>query len=98
NLVSTFFELQVNPVNDPPTLSAIPNQVTAQDVPVTVSFSVDDVESPAIGLIVSASSSSQSVVPNANLVLGGSGANRTLMITPGTNASGSSVITVQVND
>ena len=47
-----------------------------------LSFQISDAESPIGSLSVSVMSDNQSVVPNANLVLGGSGANRTLSITP----------------
>ncbi len=38
------------------------------------------------------------LVPNANLVIGGSGANRTLTITPAAKATGAATITVTVSD
>ena len=37
-------------------------------------------------------------MPNANIVFGGSGANRTLTVTPAANQTGSSTITVTVSD
>jgi len=95
---SAGFELDVNPVNDPPTISTIANRVTTEDVPLTVLFTVDDVESLPDDLTVTATSSNQVVVPSANLVLGGSGANRSLTITPGTNQFGSSIIRIIATD
>jgi hypothetical protein len=47
---------------------------------------------------VSASSSSTTLVPNANVVIGGSGANRTVTVTPAANQSGTTTITVTVSD
>ena len=48
--------------------------------------------------MVTASSNNQTLVPNANLVPGGSGANRTLPITPAANQNGTATITVTVTD
>ncbi|HEY2083295.1 MAG TPA: hypothetical protein VGI88_10960, partial [Verrucomicrobiae bacterium] len=49
-------------------------------------------------LTLLASSSNQSLVPNGNLALGGSGTNRTITVTPLAGQNGSSVITVSVTD
>jgi YVTN family beta-propeller protein len=57
----------------------------------------DDWTAPA-ALIVSASSSNHALVPDANVVPGGSGADRTLTITPLPDTSGVTTITVAVED
>ena len=49
-------------------------------------------------LTLSASSSDQGLVPDANIVLGGSGASRTVTVTPASNQSGSATITLTVSD
>ncbi len=49
-------------------------------------------------LSVLASSANQSLIPNANLVLGGSGTSRTITVTPVSNQTGSSLITISVTD
>ena len=50
-------------------------------------------------LTVTASSSDQALIPNANIVLGGSGANRTVTVTPVANANGGpATITLTVSD
>src|SRR5207302_1150554 len=49
-------------------------------------------------LVVTASSSNPTLVPSANIVLGGTDANRTITIQPATNQSGSATITVTVSD
>ena len=49
-------------------------------------------------LAVLASSANQSLIPNANLALGGSGTSRTITITPTSNQTGSSLITIAVTD
>src|SRR5439155_2040430 len=59
---------------------------------------VGDVETVAGSLTVSGSSSNTALVPNANIVVGGSGANRTVTITPAANQTGVATITVAVSD
>jgi len=52
----------------------------------------------AASLQVIASSSNPSLVPNGNLVIGGSGANRTITVNPVAGQTGASVITLTVTD
>src|SRR6185437_13511382 len=61
-------------------------------------FTVNDANTGAASVTVSGSSSVTTVVPNANIVFGGSGANRTVTITPAANQNGSATITVNVSD
>jgi len=99
NVVTRTFGVLVNAVNDAPTISAIPNQIVEQNLPTPViSFTIGDAETPATSLIVSASSSDTTLVPNGNILLGGSGANRTVQVTPAPLQSGTATITIHVND
>ena len=52
----------------------------------------------ASGCSSRASSSDTVLVPDANIVLGGSGANQTVTVTPASNQSGSATITLTVSD
>jgi len=61
-----------------------------------IAFTIGDEVTPVGSLTVTVSSDNPTVVPNANLALTGSGASRTLKITP--VAVGYSNITVTVND
>lgn len=61
-----------------------------------IDFTINDADTPAGSLIVTATSSNQSVVPDANLNLTGSGAARNLKITPA--GAGYTTITVTVSD
>jgi LPXTG-motif cell wall-anchored protein len=63
-----------------------------------IAIAVDDDEQDAADLVVTASSSNQSVVADVGLLVGGAGAARTLVVSPVTGASGSSLITVTVSD
>jgi hypothetical protein len=95
----TSFGLTVNAVNDAPTISAIANQVTTSGVAVgPLSFTVGDVETAAASLNVSGSSNNQTLVPNGSIAFGGSGASRTVTVTPAPGATGSATITITVSD
>jgi hypothetical protein len=86
-------------VSTPPTISDIPNQVTLVNTSTpAIPFTVGDAETPPASLIVTAVSSDQTVVPNANIFLGGTGADRSLTIIPATNQTGTVTITVTVTD
>ena len=93
------FQLTVNAVNDAPTITSIANQTTTAGVAVgPLNFTVGDVETAAGSLTVSGSSNNTTLVPNANIVFGGSGANRTVTVTPVAGQTGTATITVTVSD
>ena len=96
---SDTFAVSVGEVNDPPTISNIANQSISEDTNTgALSFSVGDPETAATSLTVQASSSNTALVPNANVVVGGSGASRTVTVTPLANRSGTTTVTVTVSD
>jgi hypothetical protein len=85
--------------NQPPTIGAISNQQTPQDTPAgPIGFSIGDAETAAASLIVSASSSNQTVVPDGNIALSAGGAVRTVTITPAAGQTGDVNITITVMD
>src|SRR5262249_14851726 len=63
-----------------------------------IAFTVGDAETPAASLTVSGSSSNTTLVPNAGIAFGGSGANRTVTVTPAAGQFGTSIISVTVSD
>ena len=96
---SKSFDFKVRAVNDLPTISDIRDQITNEDTPTSaIPFTIDDVETVASGLNVYAYSNNQTLAPNGNIVLGGSGANRTITVTPGPDETGTVRITVRVKD
>lgn len=85
--------------NSAPSISDIADRfVTEGSSTGAIAFTVGDSETAAGDLVVTATSSNQAVIPNANIVLGGSGANRTLTITSVPNQVGPTTITVTVTD
>ena len=91
--------ITVIPTNDPPALRGLPRRVDVRkNGSATVSFTVADPDTNLTSLIVTATSSNPTIIPNAGLVPGGSGANRTLVITPAANKKGDVTVTVSVSD
>jgi len=96
---SSAFVLNVTAVNDAPTISGISNQsIATNGTTGALAFTVGDVETPAASLTVSAGSSNTTLVPAANVVFGGSGASRTVTVTPVAKLTGSATITINVSD
>lgn len=82
-----------------PTITAIANQTIDEDGTTgAVAFTLGDTDTPIANLILTTNSSDPAVVPQGNVVLGGSGTSRTVTVTPAANAFGSSTITVTVSD
>ena len=85
-------------VNTSPTISPIPNQNTPANTAIgPITFIIGD-DSPLNDLILTKGSSNPTLVPTNNIVFGGSGASRTVTITPASGQQGSSTITIFVSD
>jgi hypothetical protein len=84
----------------PPGVSSIADQTVYEDASSgALSFTVGDAESGPDALTVTAESSDTARIPDANLTLGGSGANRTIEVVPAADQNGGPVtITVAVSD
>lgn len=97
---STTFDVTILGSNDVPTISPIADQAIVEDSSTgPLAFVVNDIETAAGALIVTATSNDQTLVPDANIVLGGAGANRTISVTPVANQNGGpATITVSVFD
>jgi subtilisin family serine protease/PKD repeat protein len=94
------FVIHANVVaNTAPTISAVANQsIAANAATSALDLTVGDTETAVGSLTLSATSSNLTLVPSGNIVFGGSGANRTVTVTPAANQTGSSTITVTVSD
>jgi len=85
--------------NTPPTISTVADQnIAANTSTAAQAFTVNDSETPVANLTVAAVSSNTTLVPNANIALGGSGGNRTVQVTPAANQTGTTTITLTVSD
>lgn len=99
NVASNVFTTVVDAVNDPPTISSIADQVAFEDSVVgPLSFTIGDTDSNVNDLTLTSRSSNATIVPAANIVLGGSGANRTVTVTPAANQWGTLSISLTVTD
>jgi BACON domain-containing protein/Big-like domain-containing protein len=96
---SESFVLTVNEVNDPPTISDIADTDTDEDTPKgPIAFTIGDVETLPDNLVLTKSSSNQTLVPDASIILGGTGANRTVTLFPVPNEFGTTTVTITVED
>lgn len=99
NSFSRTFPVVVRPVNDLPTVSAIPAQnLTTSTTSNPIGFSINDIETPAASLIVSRTSSNATLLPVTGIVLGGSGSDRTVTLTPAPGKIGTATVTITVSD
>ncbi len=99
--VTNTVELDVTPVNDLPTISfptmsstSPATNVIAGSTLSNIPVSVNDAETSPKSLSVTAFSGNQTLIPNQNVVLGGSGTDRTLTLT--TVGSGTGNVTISV--
>ena len=90
--------ITVNAVNDAPNVPEVSGGACLSDTKASgrLDFTVSDVDGD--NLIFSATSSNQTLIPNSNLVTGGSGANRTLTLNAVPRKSGTATVTVTVSD
>jgi len=94
-----FYTVPAGTTNTSPSISPIADQTIAEDgVSGSIGFTITDRETPTASLTVQISSSNTNLVPTANLVVSGSGTNRTLVIRPATNQFGATTITMTVSD
>jgi len=91
------FTVTVN--NVAPTVSDITDQSIYEGTSTAaLGFTVGDAGTQPGDLTVTGSSSNTTLVPNANIAFGGSGANQTVTVTPESGQSGTTTITVSVSD
>lgn len=82
----------------PPTLSAIGGVTISEDTPGSLSFTVGDGQTAAGSLGVTATTDNSTLFAAGSLVLGGSGASRTLTFTPTEQLFGTANVTLTVTD
>lgn len=99
NRTTRSFEVQVQPVNDAPTIAAIANRSINEDLSTgAIAFTLLDIDSPVANLRVSASSSNSELVPAAAMTLAGTTASRSITIKPSANRFGTATITLTATD
>ncbi|MDQ3347087.1 MAG: PxKF domain-containing protein, partial [Acidobacteriota bacterium] len=84
-------------INAAPGLSPIGNQTISADTSAgPLAITVTDESAATVAL--SGSSSNTTLVPNSGIAFGGSGANRTVTVTPAANQTGTATITITATD
>jgi hypothetical protein len=87
------------PANTPPTIGVIPDQtVDMGKTAGPIALTIGDNETAAGDLTLAGASSDTTLLPNTGIMFGGSGANRTITLTPAPDRSGTTVVTVTVSD
>ena len=85
--------------NTTPTISDVANQSSLVNTPIgPITFTIGDAETTVAALVVTGTSSNTTLVPNANVVVGGSDASRTVTVTPAVGQIGTATITLTVTD
>ena len=87
----------IEAINNPPTISDIADRtihVNTNTGPIP--FTIGDADNDVNAATLTRASSNTTLVPLANIVFGGSGADRTVQVTPAANQVGISTITVTV--
>ncbi len=96
---AVFFNSPSSAINTAPTISSIVDQSTNEDTTTSaIPFTIGDAETATSSLTLTKTSSNAVLVPSTNIVLGGSGSNRTVTITPAANQYGTTTITLTVSD
>ncbi len=95
---ATDFLLTVTPVNDPPTLTPLSDQGVDEGQTLDLPISLTDPDQALESLTVTAQSDNPVLVGDDELIIRGSGGNRTLRISPKGGQSGTTEITVTVSD
>lgn len=91
--------VRVRATPDAPTISPLGTQTINEDASTAaLPFTVADADSPVAQLSVSAKSSRPRLLPKSGIVLDGSGASRTIKLTPAPNANGKATVTISVSD
>lgn len=85
--------------NTRPTISDVTNRVIVEDSATpALPFIVGDAETDPEDLTVTASSSNPALLPPYGIVLGGTGADRTVTLTPADHMSGTTTVSLLVSD
>jgi hypothetical protein len=85
--------------NQAPTITTVSSQTTERNKATSpATFTVGDKETAVGSLTVTGSSDNASVVASSGISISGTGASRTVVVTPAANAVGSATITLKVTD
>jgi len=98
NSANATVTIAIAAVNDAPVMSALTDLKAKANTRVVVPFTVSDVDNTVTSLTVTAASSNTTLVPNQNITFNGTGTNRSVVILPAQNKTGTTTITLRVTD
>ncbi|MHC4879698.1 MAG: tandem-95 repeat protein [Planctomycetota bacterium] len=98
SLVDTINGDMIDLTNSRPTVSDIPSFVVTAGDSFSVDFTVGDLETPLDSLELVVDSTESLMIPNENLTITGTGANRTLTVQTGTELLGRAMVSLLVVD
>ncbi len=85
--------------NTAPTISNVLNRLINSSTSTgVIPFAIGDSQTAATDLVVTAISSNPALLPNSGIVLGGTGANRTISLSPALGQAGQAKISISVTD
>ncbi|ETR73398.1 MAG: hypothetical protein OMM_00995 [Candidatus Magnetoglobus multicellularis str. Araruama] len=91
--------LHITPVNDPPTIAPISNQMADEDqFTPSIPIQMSDIDDATMNLSLTAQSSNVTLVSDDDFLFEGQGDTSRLSITPKADQNGSATITVMVHD
>ena len=96
--VSTTFNLTVNAVNDPPTISAVEPIEINEDQTVSFTVTLTDIDTAPEELKITGNAANAALLPSDNITSTGEDLRRTVTLTPGANMGGKTKVTLSVND
>jgi hypothetical protein len=98
--VATWFYVTTVPANQPPTITGLADTNMLENGTLTIPFTMGDDHTDMSSVTPTLTSGNSTLAPidGTHVTLGGSGTNRTLIITPVTNKFGAVPITVSVSD
>ena len=87
------------PANTAPTISTLSNQTITEDTATAAkAVTIGDAETAVGSLTLTATAADTTLLPGSGITVGGSGANRTVTLTPAADRNGSTVVTLTVGD
>jgi len=96
------FTINIINVNDPPVLKPLDKYFTSrscnEDSDTVYNISITDIETTSDNLILTVTSTNQTLIPNQNIQISGAGTNRVITVTPMPDEFGTTLLTFTLSD
>ena len=94
--ITTTVLLSISPLDDPPTITNLTDQKGNMNIPLTVLFAINDLDTPVENLHLSVSSSNENLIES--IKLSGTDNNRSIVIQPAFGQIGNTTISIELSD